>query len=311
MVIGSNNLRTTLSAFLSSRLQPFSWRESHETALTGTKPVSWMPRALGFEERKRMNCTDFLSNACRELFTDYPLATTRVNHSGTKHSMVLMFGHGYDARFFILSRYCSEGRALYSLRPWPARDAEDIEIHASGVPDVAVEVVTRGVPIPRHGSLLGWACDNYITALVAVYAKYTPAAPQPYWTVMPLAGASEAVWPPFTDERFFGHWFWKHHMTQGIWSLGDLIAGNPGTVFWVNTKVILASDCCAVARDIKGPEGPVLRRGRYVYHHTLRVGKPVPSLRTLLAATGKIDLASRFQQPEHSDGKPSARAVAP
>lgn len=244
--------------------------------------------------------TDFLNEKYNELFNDYPLAVTPVTHSGTIHSMILMSGEGYDAKFFVLSRDCRENQPFYSLRPWPADDTANVEIRASAASDVDMDVVTCSVPIPRHGSLLGWASGNHITALVVVYAKYTPASPQPYWAVMPLAGSSEELWPPFTDECFFGRWFWEHYQAGSVRSLSEIIAGVPGAVFWTDTKAILGSDCCAVVRDIRTPEGYTLRSGRYVYYQVLRAGKPVPSLRILLASTDKIDLASRFHQSEHT-----------
>jgi hypothetical protein len=244
--------------------------------------------------------TDFLNEKCNELFSDYPLAVTPVNQSRTTRSMILMSGEGYDAKFFVLSQDCREDQPFYSLRPWPADYTATVEIRAAAASGVDIDVVTCSVPIPRHGSLLGWAYGNHITALVAVYAKYTPASPEPYWAVMPLAGSSETLWPPFTDECFFGRWFWEHYKAGSVRSLSDLIAGVPSTVFWIDTKAILGSDCCAVARDIRSPEGYTLRCGRYVYYQVLRAGKPVPSLRTLLACTDRIDLASRFRQPEHT-----------
>jgi hypothetical protein len=220
--------------------------------------------------------------------------------------MVLMFRDGHDVEFFLLSHNRAKEQPFYSLSPWPAGEARNIEIHASDAPSVVVKAVTRGVPIPRHGSLLGWSCGNDITALVAFYAKYSFRSPKPYWAMMPLADISESSWPPLTGERFFGCWFWEYYRAGSISSLDELIARTPGTVFWVNTKDILGSDCCAVARDITSPEGHILRRGRYVYCEALREGKPVPPLQTLLAAMDKADLASRFHL---SEDKPSDYAV--
>jgi hypothetical protein len=155
--------------------------------------------------------------------------------------MVLMVRDGHDTDFFVLSRGSREGQYFYSLRPWLRGEAANIEIDASDVSRMTLNVVTCGVPMPRHGSLLGWS-----------------------W-------------------------------------LDDLIAGTPGTVFWINTKAVLGSDCCAVARDITSPEGHTLRRGRYVYYEALQAGKPVPPLRKLLAAADRTDLASRFHRPESAD----------
>ncbi len=248
-----------------------------------------------------MSSTDFLNEACEGLFRDYPLAVTPGIHGGADRSMVLMFRDGYDSDFFVLSRGSREGQPFYSLRPWLTGQAANIEIHASDMSRVVMKVVTRGVPMPRHGSLLGWASGSDITALVAFYASYSPMSPDPYWAMMPSADIPQSSWPPFTSEPFLGCWFWEYYRAGNMSSLDDLIAGTAGTVFWINTTAVLGSDCCAVARDIRSPDGRTLPRGRYVYHEALRAGKPVPPLRILLAAAGKADLASRFHRPERTD----------
>jgi hypothetical protein len=248
-----------------------------------------------------MTGADFLSEVCEGLFRDYPLAVTPDKPGASDHSMILMVRDGYDTDFFVLSRGSREGRYFYSLRPWLAGEAANIEIDASDVSRMTLNVVTRGVPMPRPGSLLGWARGTDISALVAFYAAYSPVSPDPYWAVMPLADIPQSSWPPFAGEPFFGCWFWEYYRAGNISSLDDIIAGTPGTVFWINTEAVLGSDCCAVARDITSPEGHTLRRGRYVYYETLQAGKPVPSLRKLLAAADRTDLASRFHRPECAD----------
>lgn len=243
-----------------------------------------------------MACVDFLGQECYKLFSSYPLAVSPVNHSGTVQSMILMLREGCDTEFFVLSRDYNGGQSSYSLFPWPSEMEPDIGMGKLDPPDAAVKVLTWGIPVPRHGSLWGWTELGQVAALVAIYAKCAPASPKPYWTVMPLAGSPEAQWPPFTEGPDFGQWFWKHHRAGNISSLRSLIAATADTVFWADTKAVLGSDCCVVARDLRSPEGYVLPRGRYVYYEALQAGKPVASLRTLLTATEKIDLATRFQQ---------------
>jgi hypothetical protein len=241
--------------------------------------------------------TSSLYEVCRELFVGYPLAVRVVNLRGTIRSMVLVLPDGAHARFFVLQHDCGEGRPFYSLSPWHGGEIVDIEADGSAaMPDGVMNVVTRGIPIPRHGSLLGWRRGDAVRALVAFYAKYTPESPEPCWAVLPLAGVPEEQWPPFTDERVFGRWFWDHYRAGSIVSLGGLIAESPGTVFWVDTEAVLGWDSCVVTREISSLEGPALPRGCYVYYRALRAGKPVPSLDTLLAYTGKIDLAPRLQR---------------
>jgi hypothetical protein len=236
-----------------------------------------------------------LYEACHDLFAEYPLAAGVDPHSWMIHSMVLMLRNRDDVRFFVLSQDCSAGKPRYSLYPWRAEGV--VNIAADGgdaVPDMYANAVASGIPIPPDGSLFGWRFGDAVTALVAIYAEYAPEHPQPCWSVMQLMSIPEEQWPPFTGERFFGHWFWEHHRVGSIVSLGGLIAGTPDTVFWADTEAILGSGCCVVARDIRTPEGYTLRRGRYVYVEALWAGKSVPSLDKLLNDYDKTDLASRF-----------------
>ena len=175
-----------------------------------------------------MICTTSLYEACQELFANYPLAVRAVNRSDTIGSMVLMLRDDDEIKFFVLSHDYGDGALLYSLCRWPTGDIAYIEAnggaHAS---DLLVNVVTRGVPLPRHGSIFGWMGRDAITALVVIYTEYEPDRPTPRWTVMPLAGIPESQWPPFTDRRLFGYWFWEQYRTRRIVSLDRLIAETP------------------------------------------------------------------------------------
>ena len=238
--------------------------------------------------------------ACGDLFDTYPLAVNAVNHVPSMHSMVLMLADGDDARFFVLLRIHGEGDPAYTLSAWRADDAVEIAPDGGEVPDLAADVVTRGVPIPRDGSLFGWTRGEPVSALIVVYTRYAPDRPTPTWSVMPLVGTPETQWPPFTHEYLFGCWFWDRIRTESIIELGDTIAANAGTVYWVDTYAAIGSDCCVVAYDLKTPEGHVLRQGTYLDSAILRAGVWVPALAELLADAGKTDLAPRFQVPAHS-----------
>lgn len=239
-----------------------------------------------------------LYEACGQLFDNFPLAARDVDRSGAIRSMVLMLRQGDDARFLVLAQGCGEGGPLYSMCPWPAGDVVDIDARGRpAVPDELTSAVTHGVPLPRHGSMFGWADQGTFGALIVIYTDGAPGRPLPRWTVMPFAGLTESRWPPFTGRRFFGRWFWDEYWAGSIVSLDELIAQAPGSVFWVNTRTVLAADSCAVVRDIRSPDGHTLRRGRYVYWEALRSGRLVPSLTALLADPAKIDMAPRFRRP--------------
>ena len=80
-----------------------------------------------------------------------------------------------------------------------------MEIAADGgeVPELTVQAVEQGIPIPRDGSLFGWACQDMVTTLIVVYASYRPESPVPVWSVMPLVGTPELQWPPFERRAVF------------------------------------------------------------------------------------------------------------
>ena len=222
--------------------------------------------------------------------------------------MVLMLRDGDDMRLFILSHERREDRPPYSLRRWRTTESVDIagEGDAATISDTVMAVLTRGIPIPRDRSLFGWRQGDYVTALVPVYTTFAPRYPEPFWAIMPRVDTPETQWPPFTGEHLFGPWFWEYCRAGDLVSVDSLIAEVPGAVFWTDTKAVLGSDSCAVAYDIKSPDGFTLERGRYVYYRALQVGKPVPSLRVLLADARKTDLAPRFRRAADRDDRKDA-----
>ncbi len=252
-----------------------------------------------------MFCTTSLYDTCEELFTRYPLAARAVDDIGVARLMVLMLREREDVSFFLLARHRGDSGSLcYSLCPWPSGEIVDIEANGARVPEAVRNAVTRGIPLPRHGSLFGWLGRGGITALVGSDTEYEPARPLPRWSVMPLVGTPQALWPPFTHERLFGRWFWDYHQAGNLVSLDTLIFQTPHTVFWVRTQAIIGSDCCVVARDIQGPGPYMLRRGCYVDSEVLYAGTPVPSLSALLADARKVDLAPRFRRYAHDSAGP-------
>jgi hypothetical protein len=200
-----------------------------------------------------------------------------------------------DAKFYVLTAECEAGVSSYVLRPW--RSAGAIEIDANGQstePDKAGDIVTNGVPMPRDGSLFGWNSRNEILTLIVFYAEYTPVTPEPGWAVMPRAGTAQLQWPPFTEQAYFGDWFWDYFRSGSVISLDNSIAETSETVFWIDTEEALGWDSCAVAQDVRLPGELVLPRGLYVFYPVLSSGRKVPSLDTVLCFQGKLDLGPTF-----------------
>jgi len=163
--------------------------------------------------------------ACRYLFNEYPLAVSGVDHIPAMHTMVLMLCDGEQVRFFVLMRIRSRSRTDYTLSPWRATGAVEIAADGGEVPELVANVVEQGIPVPRDGSLFGWAYQEIVTALIVIYASYRPDSPVPVWSVMPLVGTPESQWPPFSIERFFGRWFWKDLQAGNIVGAAALRAG--------------------------------------------------------------------------------------
>lgn len=251
---------------------------------------------------------------CQEFFTHYPLATRGANRVDARRSMVLLLQEAGTPKYFILLQEDQAGRHRYWLRRWHEKDLVEIDVNgASEIPQLFVSALANGVPVPRDGLLFGWRRLEDVTALLAVYARYSRACTEPFWSLMPLTGIPEAHWPPFAGQRFLGTWFWAYQRAGDIISLTDLIRQNKDTVFWVDTDATLGSGCLVVAHDLTGTQGFRLKSGRYVHHTALRAGKPIPPLDVLLKGT-KTDLAvvSGVQQSGSSrklSGAPSRNSA--
>ncbi len=239
--------------------------------------------------------TNSMYDACRELFASYPLATETANPAIPASSITLMLQDHDGLSFFVLTRDCRTGAPVYELSPWSGGAALRVDADTGpGVPDMFVDAVRSGVPMPADGSLFGSKRMGFITALLAIYSAHDPEYTEPCWSVLPYADIPEPQWPAIPQDRFFGYWFWEGYRAGDIVPLADLIAQTPDTVFWVDTTAIIGSGCCVVARDVMSHEGYTLRRGRYVHHAVLTAGKCVPSLDVLLADDRKTDLSTRF-----------------
>jgi hypothetical protein len=241
--------------------------------------------------------TASLFEMCHELFAGYPLAVKATNRAGTIQTMVLMLPGGDSPRFLVISTDSGKSEPTYTVHPRGSRSS--VEVTAAGTAHIPEDIAdalahSSPLPLPRDGSLFGWSYGDAVTALIGIYTRYTPEYPEPRYAVMPLAGISEAQWPPFTGEPLFGPWFWEYYEAGSIVHLDQVIAKHPGTVFWVEATALVGSDFCLVEHDIRTWECLVLRRGSYVYYQALRAGQPLESFTELLANAAKTDLAPQF-----------------
>lgn len=150
----------------------------------------------------------------------------------------------------------------------------------------------RAVPLPRDGSLFGWAPDGEVTTLVA-FDKDGPNG-APGFSAMPHENLPAAGWPAFRSEPRFGPWFWDLIRDGRMVDLSPVIASTEGAVFWVPTPGALGAGCIGVARHLDLPSGQRLPSGLYVYHGDLSSGMALPDWP--VTTGGAIDLGPRFRE---------------
>jgi hypothetical protein len=231
---------------------------------------------------------------CQALFAEFPQAVelTEVpedsGHSWAERSMVLMVPDGDKGRFFILCQADKPG-SPFTLLPWRRPGLTTIRAGGCGLAGNAAEVLTDGIPVPRHGSLFGWVSGATITALIASYTQYTPQSPTPNWAFMPWIDGAREQRPQFGVRKLLGRWFWEYLRSGTIRDLQSVIA-TPDTVFWVDTVELLGSGSCVVAREVRTADGLTLPKGRYVYYPAALSETTMPSLDTLLQDPHRTDL---------------------
>jgi hypothetical protein len=246
------------------------------------------------EVAREVESADSLYERCQELFSSFPLAASSDDDDSIR-SMVLALREGKETGYFALSQYTGAG-CYFSLCRWPTGSAVAIRDDVTlSLPGEFEGAIIHGVPIPKDGSLLGWKHGNVIDALIAVYTECAPESPEPCWSVMPRMDSREVAWPPFTGEPLIDHSFWELFRTGRIVSLEDLIAQTADTVFWAETDSTLGSASCVVTRDVRSPEGYILRSGIYVYYRVLRAGIQIPSPQAILSGSTSTDLTVRFR----------------
>ena len=235
--------------------------------------------------------------ACSRLFRRYPLAVRLSFAHGGYQSMVLMNRAAGPASFFVLTQ-ARDG--LFSIRSWHRHDGVDQEIRpGEPVSRVVQQVITNGMPVPQHGTLLGWVTDRQVTAMLAVHGRqpetWDVAAPVPEIRVMPMAGTSELPhWPPFTTSPLEDGRLWEYLEWGGIVDIGPLVAQSSGRAFWVPSPDRRgARHGCVVVKDNLPAKEYWLPAGVYLDHWTLREGIQVPPADDLLTLPGVVDLARR------------------
>lgn len=232
--------------------------------------------------------------ACTALFNDYPQAV--------RDDALALFVPG-DQPYACLVEDCRDA-GYFSIYPWAGSIPVVIEPGAAGIPAEFSRALTSGVPVPRDGSVYGWADKREITTLVVFYIRGDML---PSFCVMPLAGlprgrrARFAAW--FGAEPQFGYSFWTDLAAGRVIRMGPVIAATRDTVFWSARDVPGGDGAGIIAVRDPVPAGGrlVLPPGVYADVDALDAGVPLPSLEEALADPDKVDLWPRFPRAVPTD----------
>jgi hypothetical protein len=245
--------------------------------------------------------TDTLYETAEAMFRQYPLAVGPV--CAEQAFMVLMRADRADPAFLAL--HCvGDGVPnppfVLTILNDPSDD-DRLIIHSDGRTEAygfwdavdAAAMLAAAVPVPRDGSLCAFVWRGNVTALIATYisAEDDAQVPDVSWSVMPLAEAPEGTWPPFTGQPCIAPDFWWYFEAGCVVNLAELVAANPGAIFWVPT----GDDDGVIAVPHPVADGTfTLPEGRYVWHQALRAGTPIRDMDELLADAAAVDLGPRF-----------------
>jgi hypothetical protein len=243
--------------------------------------------------------------ACLRLFRSYPLAVSPWSGDGRHRSIVLRHPGIEENRasggsdFFILSQDQADH---FVLRPWgPGESGLGVYQEIRPVEPVTAavrRVIAEGMPVPRDGALLGWVSDRQAIVAFSVYHGQ-PGVPWPggpQIRALPMVGSDPLHWPAFTVSPLEDRRLWDYLDRGELVDLGSVVAGAPGSAFWVpsqNTHRASRGHGCVVIRRNLAADEFWLPAGVYMDHWMLREGVPAPPASHLLTLPGTVDLARR------------------
>jgi len=215
--------------------------------------------------------------------------------------MVLMNRAAEPAGFFVLTRARDD---LFVIRSWNRRDGVNQEIRpGEPVSGFICQALTRSMPVPHDGALLGWLTDSQVTVLLAVHCRqpepWDDPVPVPGIQVMPMAGTSDLLhWPAFTASPLGDGRLWEYVERGQIVDIAPLLAQSAGRAFWVPSpdgpSAGPEKGCVVITGNLPADEY-WLPAGVYMDHWTLREGIEAPPVGRLLTLPDVVDLADALR----------------
>jgi hypothetical protein len=164
------------------------------------------------------------------------------------------------------------------------------------VPATAHQVITEGMPIPRHGALLGWVSDRQATALMPVFHGRPGEPGGPQLRVLALSGSHPLHWPPFSASPLDDGLLWEYVDRGQIVDLTPVIGSSASGAYWVPSQNPVRAERghgCVVVRRPMATDEYWVPAGVYMDHWMLREQVPAPPASHLVSLPGTVHLGHR------------------
>lgn len=268
--------------------------------------------------------------ACLRLFRSYPLAVNSLHpvdtgvrtaghpvrgqherdqaaasrRAGWRRSIVLWHRGAGGIGCYVLTQDAGDDFALWT---WPSRgttcqQAQGRPVHCQRirpglpVPATSHQVITEGMPVPRHGALLGWVSDRQAAAVMTVFHGRPGEAGGPQLRVLALSDSQPLHWPPFSASPLDDGRLWEYVERGQIVDLAPVVGRSASGAYWVPSQNPVRAErghgCVVVRRPIATDEYWV-PAGVYMDHWMLREQVQPPPASHLVTLPGTVDLGRR------------------
>jgi len=158
------------------------------------------------------------------------------------------------------------------------------------------QVITEGMPVPRHGALLGWVSDRQATAVMTVFHGRPEEQGGPQLRVLALSGSEPLHWPPFSVSPLDDGRLWEYVERGQIVDLAPVIRRSASGAYWVPSQNPVRAGRghgCVVVRRPMATDEYWVPAGVYMDHWMLREQVPAPPASHLVTLPGTVDLGRR------------------
>ena len=211
--------------------------------------------------------------------------------SGWRRSIVLWHRGAGGTGCYVLTQDPGEEFALWT---WRGQLVQCQRISPGlPVPATSHQVITEGMPVPRHGALLGWVSDRQASAVMTVFHGRPDEQGGPQLRVLALSGSEPLHWPPFSASPLDDGRLWEYVERGQIVDLAPVIGRSASGAYWVPSQNPVRAGRghgCVVVRRPMATDEYWVPAGVYMDHWMLREQVPAPPASHLVTLPGTVDL---------------------